>query len=557
MDNRYKHILYGIGVTPINYLLGYILPSIVIGICIAYIILTLFPYLMYGSIKYIIFIIPLVFVLILAIYPYLKIYTKTRAIMESFPLFITHMGVLATANLGRIEILNKMMERKEYGPLRDEFNRIQQLTKNANISFGRATKIVATTTPSRLLAGFMHRVAHSAEAGEEFGEFIQREEDAILKEYETSYLSSLRSLDMIKELLVAIFCCVGFIAILGGILPFITGRAIVLMIYLAVLSLFFVGIAFTYVIQGILPKDPIWSELKVKNKVSRKTNLYLIISILFILIIGILTFSIIQIPSQLKLAITITPLYLVGHYVRKEQGKIREREEYFSPFVRSLGTSTGLRGGSEIPALNLLRRHDFGELTENINLLYKRLHSRVASKGRAWLQFGVDSCSNLITEFSQMFMVGSSVGGDAKAFSKIISDNIIRLGSIRKQRAQSAGGLRAVYYGVCGVLSFIFCMSCKIIFMVQDIITVMGKSVERALGGLFSIIDPMHDVDFIVISFLVIIPYAITSAIAIQQAEGGHRYSIFTDFVILTWVGSIVWVGADIALDLVIKVGGF
>ncbi|WP_353633717.1 hypothetical protein ABSL23_10630 [Halobacterium sp. NMX12-1] len=82
------------------------------------------------------------------LYPKIKRDQRRTRMENRFHLFVTHMTILSTTNIDRVEVFRRMGDEYEYGPLAEESRRIVQLIDAWNQSLDDACRMRANAVPS-------------------------------------------------------------------------------------------------------------------------------------------------------------------------------------------------------------------------------------------------------------------------------------------------------------------------------------------------------------------------------------------------------------------------
>ena len=115
-------------------------------------------------------------------YPKLYVEQWSRQIDNEFHLLVTHMTVLSTTNIDRMEVFRTVAEQEEYGAIAEEIRRVVQLVDTWNQSLDDACRRRAREVPSEVLGDYFDRLAYSLGAGQELGDFLLNEQEVIMEE---------------------------------------------------------------------------------------------------------------------------------------------------------------------------------------------------------------------------------------------------------------------------------------------------------------------------------------------------------------------------------------
>ena len=542
-----KKAYASLNMPPARYMLQFALPLVGAGIAVVVILRLLAPALFTGLFSLLIYLIPLFFVLLAAIYPYTVAEGKKNEINNNIHFFITHMGVLATANIPRSQIMRMLAEKKEYGALAEETRKIFNLVDSWNMSLAEACRFISKRTPSDIWADFLDRFAYSIESGEDLDVFLKNEQQVVMEDFASVYRGALYELENMKGLFNSMMMSVIFVVIFAILMPVITGIDGTFLMGGAVFLVMCIEVAFVYFIKAKAPNDPIWHKSRLETALTRSLRKALPMSLVgsFIALgVTILLFS--HLPTAIILAIGLTPLALVGFVVGREEEKVKRRDDNFAAFIRSLGASTAARGGQVTETLRHLQTHDFGPLTTDVRNLYARLNMRVDDE-KGWAYFAADCGSNLIEKFSKMFVEGVKAGGKADQIGKIISENFLAIITLRKSRYQTANNFKGMLYGLVAGMAFSLYVGLGIVGMLKGIFAEISLPPDTPFADFLN-----FSVDIALVGFMIIVlmlAHSMASGLMLHIAEGGNYFRSYTDLVGMFWIAAVVSVAASRALE--------
>jgi len=491
--------------------------------------------------------IAIVCIAFVAVYPFMNAYVRNNQINNLMPIVITHLSVLSSSPMERSQIMDEIIERKEYGPVVEEFKRVNELTRNLNISFADACRIQAKRTTSQTMADFFDRFANSTDAGERFSTFLNNEQQSVFQTYEIAYTGSINTLDLTKEVYISMISTILFMLIMVCVIPFIQGAPVTLYVALAIILFLVVVLSLVFGVRLVLPADPIWVQNQRKTEVDERIRLYSILSIPFCFVVFFVLAYLTSLPIQIDVAAALTPPIFCGYYARKEQAKVKNRDENYPTFIRSIGSTAGVVRRID-EAIEKLSTHEFGNLSVMITNLNKRLKSRIRATEDPWHTFGRESGSYLIYEFTHMFASAAESGGDIASGSLNINNNFLRILGMRKKRFQSAAGYRWIVYGVGAAVGIVFSIAFSVVFMMQDLYGLVSVFSEEHLGGLFMANVPLPYIAKPIASVVIIVAYSIAGAFIIKDAESGRDATMFVDIAGIAWFLAISWVISDFVM---------
>jgi flagellar protein FlaJ len=524
------------------YLLRYVLP--VIAMCLAYILVIqlLIPNISNDPLLFVFLAPAIAGIVLVLLWPVILFQQRGRAIDGDMHLFVTRLGILSLSYVSRRELFNILSEMKEYREIAEEVAKVYRLTTKWHISLPRACRIVAEETPSERFADFLTRMAHAVETGESAETFAQNEQTVAMEEYASKYDASLSSIDILNEVYIAIISSLMFLFVMMFLFPLMMNVDPFFM-YLGAAGLFLmVEAIFLVLLYVIIPSEHVWhtSGIKVKRDYILRDRLFwgIIFCAIILPIVLLVPFPYLKdAPMLLKLAIGFTPLLYPGLSVNVEEGIIKRRDENYSAFIRSLGTSAAGMGKETTMALEKMRWYAFGPLTRNISDLYKRLSLRI-DKLKAWKRFGAETGSDLILKFNDLYVEGSRVGGNTKTISQIISANFVKILNLRKKKYQKAEATTYLYYGVTAGITVTLFVSYVIVILMVNLAQSSGiGTIGSQIPNLpFLMISPDIPGMVEIIATLVIAIHLAFSAYMTRALGSGHPWGSLTHFAGMMWL---------------------
>jgi flagellar protein FlaJ len=481
------------------------------------------------------------------LYPKIKLDQRRTQMENRFHLFVTHMTILSTTNIDRVEVFRRIGKEEEYGPLAEEARRIVQLIDAWNQSLDDACRMRANKVPSDLVADFLDRLAYTINSGQSLEAYLTSEQDAIIKNYATVYEGQLESLQVMKDLYLSMVLSVTFALVFATVLPILSGTNPTMTVSSVVVLYSFIQVGFLYAIYTIAPSDPLWyfpedtttgTEWRLRIAVGVGAGLSLVlVAAVFVVLMGWTSVDPESVPLPVYAAVPTTPLVIPGYVARVEEERVKDRDDSFTSFIRALGASETARQTTTTRVLETLRNKEFGALTSLIDDLYKRLNLRIDAT-KAWRYFTADSHSYLIQKFSEMYLIGRQMGGDPQHLGTLISGNMSEVQQLRQRRSQAVSTMVGVLYGITAAATFAFFIGLGVV----DVISGLGLDFSNSAFDVGSIINTSaYDIELI--EYLLIVTMlvnALLSSLMIRVVDSGHKVNAYIHFVILTWISAVI-----------------
>ncbi|MDH3365494.1 MAG: type II secretion system F family protein [Thermoplasmata archaeon] len=545
-----KRLYQSIDMPIVTYFTRYAFPLVMVGIALAAILVFLFPDVATAGIfKYVFLSIPILFSVLAIVFPLLQGERRKMQIERNLHLFLIRMSVLSTSKLPRKKMLEILSKVKEYEALSIEIEKIYKLMEFWNMGLADAARTVARRTPSPGLADFLDRLAHSSDAGEDIEEFLSKERDVAVNVYLNKYETALKDLDLLNEIFVAVLIALMFMLVFISLLPVFVDVSITLILPGVALLFVVIEVMVLYLVKSLLPSDPIWHNMEEKTEVDQ--TLRTVLPATYATCVALAIFGIlVRVPLTAVVALVVTPLLYPGFLIRREEKKVRARDENYDAFMRAVGSYAASAGSAVTDGVGRLSKHDFGELTTGIEVLFKRLLTRI-DQIRAWNMFAAETGSNLISKFTEMYVVGLSVGGKVDKVIDIISGNFVKLMGVRRKRYQASDNMLGTLYGMSIGITFT-------LFSALSLMDLLNKMNEQFTLSQTTIMMPIalqsFNLDLAEAIFLLIVfAHALISANLISFSGGSHKHSFYINFAVIIWISTVTALVTQMMLGKVLN----
>lgn len=532
-----KILFHVMGISQKEYIIRFVIPIMSMGIIFPVVLVLVAPDLLQGNLRIILYLIPVMLFFLVVFYPFTVYSNKKLQIDENMHYYITHLGVLSTSQMSRKELLKRVASNEAYGYLAEETDKIYMLMNDWGLSFAQACRFIARRTPSELYADFLDRFAHALDAGENLETFLTTEQKVVMNDFDTMYRAALSSIELVKETFVSMVMALVFLASFAIIMPILTGMDATTLMVGTIFIFIGTEALLVYFAKMKVPGDRIWHTLPIETDADRAIKISFPISLLLCMIVSIPVIFLLDFPFTISLSIILTPLILTGQIASRAENRIKRKDNNFSSFIRSLGSSSGARGGLINESLRQLTYHDFGPLTKDVTELYKRITTRI-DKMKSWNYFAAGTGSNLIERFGNIFAEGTHIGGKPEVIGEIIADNFMHIVSLRKLRYNSSSSLVGIMYGLTAGIAFTLYISVSVVGLMNSIFTNADIPEDMDMGLYLG----SGGMDVVLVSSLLmalLVFHSLISALLVRVVDGGHFFNIYTHFVGLLWTSSI------------------
>ena len=494
-----------------------------------------------------------VLVLFIILRPVLERDVAKTDINSNIPYFITAFATLSVSAANRIDMLELLSEKEKLGRIKDEIAKLVNLVKNWRRGLSEAAMFLSSRSPSEIFEDFLARFGHAINSGQDFEEFVNNEAETVMSNFETTYISSLYTFDLYKDLYVSMLLSFAFLITFVMIMPILININIVQVLSLSLLTIVLGEAMLVYGIKVVLPNDPIWHDTGIKTPLQLKIQKYLIIggtSSVILLVVSLVMHLYTILPFYLIIAIIVSPLFAPGYMGSKAEKIVAKKDEMFGSFIRSLAGSAAARGNMIIEALKAIVLHDFGTLTSDIRALYRRLAYRINNLA-SWKNFSADTGSHLIEVFSESFVESVELGANADKAGAVVADNFDRVIRLRKRRHASVTSYVGVLYGITGGLAFSLAIAFGVLQIINKVFSTFNVQSLNSFGIFVS--QPQSSIltiEGFIIAILLI--HSFIAGTALKIADGGKVVHGLHHFVIMTWIVAIVMYGTLQIVNLIL-----
>lgn len=500
--------------------------------------------------KWLGFVIFFVILIVLFSYPMVLIDNQSRNIEENLHFFITYAGALSTVNLERKELFADLSDKVRYREISKVFKKLIYLVESIKIDFSTSAYKTASLIKTEHFSRFLERMGIALSFNANVSKFFLEEQKALMNSYETVYKEGLERIKLVQDMFVSLILAFSFILATILLMPFLTGMDSVIFLQFGILGIFILDIMLIVFVKFFLPEDRLYHNMGYEEARQRVVIAFIVSLVLSFLLIPFIIFT--DIPAMLKVALICTPFLIVGMYSNYEERLVWKRDSLFPAFVRSLGDVHQSKGGTLTTTVETLLPHNFGILNGMLERVYKRLKI-TSDKFNSWYYFSKESGSALIAEFMDIFVTVVYRGGSAQIAGEVVSDNMSRINGLRDMKREFAGTLKGNIYGTffgLAVTIYISLLISVLLFKIFDSLTSGVDGVAKDLLG--SIFPTGVQSDFSVSAYYVaaiLTIHAFISSYIIKEVDGGNKFSMFSDFVVLLWIGAIL----EIAITLMFK----
>ncbi|UYP44412.1 hypothetical protein NEF87_000697 [Candidatus Lokiarchaeum ossiferum] len=414
--------------------------------------------------------------IIVFIFPYFKRSLRQEQIDTALPMLVTYMGGISTSKASRDQLFENVSRReKSFGLIALEVKRIRTMAKEWNLGYLDSIKKVSATTASSRFGDFLSRFSQALDAGENLEDYFLKEQQSVLNGYISDYTRKLKSLEVLNDMFTALSTSLSFISITFLLMMFLFGSDEAantrnLFLILGVIELVYIALMVAF--YAISPKDGLVNIQRKTAEYEKVLYSFLICVFVFMPILAFITFflkdadgnSVISLP--VFMIIFGISMFYPGYVAEKFEDIIKRRDANFPVFIRTLGATTALLGGSIFDSVNIISREQFGPLTTDIKLLYTQSKFGI-DPIIAWQWFSDSTSSSIIDRFLRIFTSSLDIGGNTEIISKFISTNVEKILKLRRDRQQVIGVFK-------GTLLMLTIINIGIMIFMKDVLFLLN-----------------------------------------------------------------------------------
>lgn len=521
-----------------SYMFSYLLPIVLLDFIILFVFVLAFdnPYLQGLGV--------LIFLGVLAIvfgYPLMVIDGQSKNIEETMHYFITYAGALSTVNLERKELFIDLSEKTRYREISGIFKKLIYLVESIKVDFSTAAYKMSDLVKTEHFARFLERMGISLSFSSDSSKFFLEEQKVLMNAYSVVYREGIERIKMVQDMFVSLILAFAFVLATILLIPFISGGNSAVFLQFGLMGIIVLECVMIAFAKFFIPKDALYHSMGYEEERKKVVVVFIISVIICLLLIPIVLFT--SFAPMLKVAIVGTPLMIVGVYSNRQEKKVWKRDQLFPAFIRSLGDVHQSKGGTLTTTIETLLPHNFGILDPMIEKVYKRLKI-TSNKFNSWYLFTKESGSALIAEFMDIFTSVVYRGGSSQIAGEVVSDNMSRINGLRDQKKEFAGTLKGNVYGSFFGLAITLYISLLVSILLLKIFTSLTSGLEGEALALVGDIFPTSSDDESGIASIYIAAiltiHALFASFIVKMVDGGNKFSMFTDVVLMLWMGAIM-----------------
>lgn len=396
--------------------------------------------------------------------------------LELFYLLI-HMYSVSTGRPGRRRLFELNTLLGGYGAYQTLLRRIAVIAVDWGYGFVRAIRIVAREVRNEFFRGFLIRFGEVLRTGEDVTRFLRVELATATRQFLSSYSRSIDLLRIFLGLYSTLMSASAFVLLTFTLLALFMGRDVRIFIVSLVMILAVLA-SFVFVAKVIAPRDPlIYRSKEVTNPAFARLGRAVTIALIVSLALGMATHYLTRDPLVTIPSLAI-PALVPGIMALRIESYIKRLNAFYQVFVRSFGLTFSI-----IPnyaaALESILVADYGPLTEYIRRLHARITNGVDPR-IAFRYFIAETGSMDVLNASNIVVDAIDAGGDLAEVGMVLSNTLIRLNDIRRDRERLSRTFEVVVYLMQGLVAAIAAAIVNIVIAFSRFYSEMAAIVQTA-----------------------------------------------------------------------------
>ncbi|MCH7786565.1 MAG: archaellar assembly protein FlaJ [Chloroflexi bacterium] len=489
-----------------------------------------------------------------------KAKAKERKRLQSHPRYLqfdlfallTYMSAISSARVSRSELF-KYASQLPYSSAQ-YFRNVYILAEKLNIDYAEGCRLVAERTEVDEVKSLLLRLAGALTSGEDEGEFLMREAEAMGELYGNRYERDVESLKKWTDAYVTLVVASSLIVIVSVISMMIYNIGTTVVVGLA-MTMVFVTILGGWIIYISAPKEIVTRVRGPSSKLQKRG-----MKLFKILMPTAFTIAAVMVLKGVDLGwvFIMFAVFLVvpGWLFSKDDRVIAKKDFDMATAVRVLGGVTSAIGTTVAEALNQIDRRSLGAVTPEMTVLMYRLGAGINPK-TCWNAFVDEVGSELVDRTVFMFTDAINLGGDAGRVGIASSVFASKIAFLRATRGMVAATFRwlilPLHGAMIGLLQFIpeimglFSLSItESAEMLSDNTSLNSVNSNVPIGEIFTFGQINLDLVNFLVTFVTIV-LTLSNAYAPKAADGGNNIKIAYNLSIMMTITGILMIVVPMA----------
>lgn len=459
-----------------------------------------------------------------------------------FPLLILLLYLAASSNqaLHRIISIIRSSPITPLAGFQHLFKKLDLMINKWNYKQEYALDLAAKLSDDQRVGPFLLRLSQALSVGTYFKDFMKIEHTKFVITSQREHLNLIDRLRLMSEAYSALITAGTVISVSMLAVSTLLGAASAIQsLQLTLIGIPSAAAALTFLIAKVGPRYEVVTDLE--SRPERLTFLLKVGKIVYLTLLFLTPLCFYNL-HQLGLtfygwslmALSGAALSTLGKLGLREVKQIRNLESQFMLFIKVLGEAA-TAAGTLTQGIKLIAQSEFGKMTTHIKKLLSKLTLGLESSV-CWLNFAAGTGSRLISDFTQILLLSSKIGGKINEVCLTIADWVNEELVRRARREQAANYLRGLVFPIQGTLVVILTMTTVLIEILNRFASIPSMAPVR-------FISPVDLNILTFFNFILLFTLAVISSAAIYFTDGSTLFNLYYNlglFLLVSGVGVII-----------------
>lgn len=404
-----------------------------------------------------------------------------------------------------------------------------------------ALNVAAKLSDDPRVGALLVRLSQALSVGTYFKDFMKIEHTKFILTSQREHLNLIDKLKWMSDAYSALITAGTVLSVSMLSLSTLLGASsAILSLQLTLIGIPTAAAALTFLIAKASPRYEVVTDLESRPR--RLTFLLKIGKIVYITLL-ILTPLCFYTLHQLGLsfygwsltALSGAALFTLGKLALREVKQIRSLESQFMLFIKVLGEAAAA-AGTLTQGIKLIVQSEFGKLTTHIKKLLSKLTLGLESNF-CWLNFAAETGSRLISDFTQILLLSTKIGGKMNEVCLTIADWVNEELVRRARREQAANYLKGLVLPIQGTLVAILTLTTVLIEILNRFALISSTLLPA------SFVSPVDLRLLVLFNFILLFALAVMSSAAIYFTDGSTLFNLYYNlglFLLISGLGAVI-----------------
>ena len=462
---------------------------------------------------------------------------KERA---EFPFLILLLYLAASSNQALHYIIN-IIRGSPITPLagfQHLFKKLDLMINKWNYKQEYALNLAAKLSDDRRLSAFLLRLSQALSVGAYFRDFMKIEHTKFVITSQREHLNLIDRLRWMGEAYSALITAGTVISVSMIAVSTLLGSASATQsLQLTLIGVPSAAAALTFLIAKVSPRYEVVTDLESRPRkltLLLKSGKILYITLLFLTPLSFYTLHQLGLSfyGWSLMALSGVALFMLGRLGLREVKQIRSLENQFMLFIKALGDAAAA-AGTLTQGIKLIAQSEFGKLSRHIKKLLSRLTLGLDSHV-CWVNFAAETGSRLISDFTQILLLSTKIGGKMDVACSTIADWVNEELVRKARREQAANYLKGLVFPTQGTLIVVLTLT-------TELINILNRFASIPTPIRF--VTPVDLHLLTLFNFTSLFALAVISSAAIYFTEGSTLYNLYYNFglfLLISGLGVII-----------------